>query len=63
MVYKNANPFNIRTDLAIESCELVKEQKIDYSNGIEIKTEEFETLTVTDIFIKNKYATSCIRQI
>ena len=56
MVNKNTKPFNIRTDLAIECCEIVKEQKNDYSDGIEIKTEELETLTVTDIFIKNKYA-------
>ena len=39
---KNTNSFNIRTDLAIESCELVKEEKKEASDISKIDFSLFE---------------------
>ncbi len=48
--------FLIRTDLAMETQELLKEAGNEDLSGVEIETEEYETLKVTNVDIKNKEA-------
>ena len=56
MGYKKDNRFLVRTDLAMETHELLKETGNNEISGVEIETEEFETLNVTSVSIKNKAA-------
>lgn len=53
---KKDKRFLIRTDLAMETQELLKEAGNEDLSGVEIETEEYETFKVTSVSIKNMEA-------
>ncbi len=53
---KKLKSFAIRTDLAMETQELLKESGNDEIEGVETTIEEYETLTLTKVIIKNNKA-------